>query len=105
MASHVAGNNFIDPVTPAEILTEVFLRPFHLSVAEAAARMNIPRDRLAKIVAGSRAITPDTAMRLAKLFGTSEEFWLNLQARYDLRREHQAPHPDIDAIERIAMPA
>jgi addiction module HigA family antidote len=74
-------------VHPGEILLEEFLRPADLTQVEAARRMGIPLNRLNEIVRGRRAITADTALRLAALFKMTPEFWMNLQAAWDL---HQA---------------
>jgi addiction module HigA family antidote len=77
----------LPPVHPGEILLEEFLRPLGLSQYRLAKGMSVPARRINQIVRGSRAITADTALRLARYFGTSERFWLNLQARYDLETE------------------
>jgi addiction module HigA family antidote len=74
-------------IRPGEILLEEFLRPAALSQVEAARRMGIPLNRLNEIVRGRRAITADTALRLAALFKISPEFWMNLQTSWD---RHQA---------------
>ena len=75
------------PVHPGEVLLEEFLRPFGLSQYRLAKEVSVPARRINEIVRGSRAISADTALRLARYFGTSERFWLNLQARYDLEIE------------------
>ncbi len=75
------------PVHPGEVLLEEFLRPFGLSQYRLAKEVSVPARRINEIVRGSRAITADTALRLARYFGTSERFWLNLQSRYDLEIE------------------
>ena len=75
------------PVHPGEILLEEFLRPFGLSQYRLAKEVSVPARCINEIVRGSRAISADTALRLARYFGTSERFWLNLQARYDLEIE------------------
>ena len=72
------------PVHPGEILLEEFLVPMKLSQYRLAKDIGVAARRINEIVHGSRAITADTALRLAKYFGTSERFWMNLQARYDL---------------------
>lgn len=74
-------------IRPGEILIEEFLKPAALSQVEAARRMGIPLNRLNEIIRGRRAITADTALRLAALFKMSPEFWMNLQTSWDL---HQA---------------
>lgn len=77
----------LDPIHPGEILREEFLGPLALSQHQLAKDLNIPPRRINEIVRGRRSITADTALRLSRYFGTSERFWLNLQARYDLERE------------------
>lgn len=72
------------PFTPGEILQEEFLGPAGLTQGELARLMGVPRRRVNEIIRGRRAVTPDTAMRLAKVFKTSPEYWLNLQMRLDL---------------------
>jgi addiction module HigA family antidote len=74
-------------VHPGEILLEEFLKPGTLTQVEAARRMGIPLNRLNEVVRGRRAITADTALRLAALFKMTPEFWMTLQASWDL---HQA---------------
>jgi addiction module HigA family antidote len=74
-------------VTPGEILCEEFLRPLAISQYRLAKAITVPPRRINEIVHGKRAITADTALRLARYFGTSERFWLNLQARHDLEVE------------------
>lgn len=72
------------PVHPGEILMEEFLRPAGLSQYRLARDVSVPPRRINEIVLGKRALTADTALRLARYFGTSEQFWMNLQGRYDL---------------------
>ncbi|MGE0717989.1 MAG: HigA family addiction module antitoxin [Alphaproteobacteria bacterium] len=69
---------------PGEILREDFLVPMGVSVYALARAISVSRSRVNEIVRGERAITPETALRLARYFGTSAELWTNLQARYDL---------------------
>ena len=75
------------PVHPGEVLLEEFLQPLRLSQYRLAKDVSVPARRINEIVRGTRAVTPDTALRLARYFGMSERFWLNLQARYDLEVE------------------
>ncbi|WP_432736458.1 HigA family addiction module antitoxin [Maridesulfovibrio sp. FT414] len=72
------------PIHPGEILLEEFMEPYELSRNKLAAALCIPAQRIGQIVKGQRAITVDTALRLAKFFETTPQFWLNLQLRYDL---------------------
>jgi addiction module HigA family antidote len=71
-------------VHPGEILRDDFLKPMKISVYSLAQVIKVPRSRVNDIVLGRRGITVDTAFRLARYFGTSPEFWINLQARHDL---------------------
>ena len=82
--SDVRSGRRLPPVHPGEILRDEFLTPMGISVYELANAIKVPRSRTNDIVLGRRAITTDTAMRLGRYFGTSPEFWINLQARYDL---------------------
>ena len=74
-------------VHPGEVLRVDFLEPFGLSQYRLAKETRVPPRRINEIVLGKRGITADTALRLARFFGTSERFWLNLQVRYDLEME------------------
>jgi antitoxin HigA-1 len=69
---------------PGEILNEEFLRPLSLTPNALALALRVPSNRIYAIIEGERGITPDTALRLGRYFGTSAEFWLNLQSHYDL---------------------
>lgn len=75
------------PIHPGEVLLGDFLEPLGLSQYRLAHGISVPPRRINEIVHGTRAVSADTALRLARFFGTSEEFWLNLQARYDLEVE------------------
>ena len=77
----------LPPVHPGEILQEEYLEPLGISQYRLAKDISVPPRRINEIVHGTRSITADTALRLARYFGTSERFWLNLQARYDLEAE------------------
>jgi antitoxin HigA-1 len=77
----------LPPIHPGEILLEEFLSPLGLSQHRLAKDTSVPPRRINEIVRGSRSISADTALRLARYFGTSDRFWLNLQARYDLEVE------------------
>ena len=77
----------VAPIHPGEILNEEFLKPLGISQYRLAKAINVPPRRINEIVHRSRAISADTALRLARHFGTTERFWLNLQCRYDLEVE------------------
>ncbi len=74
----------LKPIHPGEILREEFMAPLNLSQNRLALDLRVPADRINKIVREERAISPDTALRLARYFETTPEFWMNLQTRYDL---------------------
>lgn len=74
----------LQPVHPGEILLEEFLRPMGISQYRLALDISVPPRRINEIVHGKRSVSADTALRLARYFGTSERFWLNLQAQFDL---------------------
>ncbi len=73
------------PVHPGEVLYEDFIVPAGITIHRLALDLRVPANRIAEIVKGERAITPDTALRLARYLGTTAQFWLNLQSRYDLQ--------------------
>ncbi|HKZ57427.1 MAG TPA: HigA family addiction module antitoxin [Thermodesulfovibrionales bacterium] len=74
----------LHPIHPGEVLFEEFLKPMGISQNRLALNIGVPPRRINEIVLGKRGISADTALRLAKFFGTSAEFWLGLQAQYDL---------------------
>ena len=74
----------LSPVHPGEVLLEEFLKPLGLSQYRLAKDISVPPRRINEIVHGTRAVSANTALRLARYFGMSERFWLNLQAQYDL---------------------
>lgn len=73
------------PIPPGDILRDEFLEPLSLTQEQLARAIDVPQSRVSGIIRGSRAITADTALRLARYFGTSAEFWMNLQSEYALR--------------------
>lgn len=74
----------LPPTHPGEVLQEEFLTPLGISQYRLAKDLTVPPRRINEIVHGTRGVSADTALRLARHFGTSEQFWLNLQSRYDL---------------------
>ena len=74
----------LTPIHPGEVLQADFLEPLQLSQYRLAQDLSVPPRRINEIVHGKRSISADTALRLARFFGTTERFWLNLQARFDL---------------------
>jgi addiction module HigA family antidote len=91
----------LKPVHPGEILSEDFMKPNRLSMNRLALDLRVPVTRVADIVAERRGITPDTALRLARYFKTTPQFWLNLQTRYDLEL---AEDEKLARIERDVQP-
>jgi addiction module HigA family antidote len=84
----------LDLIPPGEILLEEFMRPLGISQNRLASDIDVPVSRVAGIVKGTRAITADTALRLAEYFGTSPEMWMNLQAGYDMRVARRTYWPE-----------
>jgi addiction module HigA family antidote len=87
------------PTHPGEMLREEFLEPLHISQRDLANAIHVPYQRVNEIVNQKRGITPGTALRLAKFFGVSAEFWLNLQVRWDLYRAQTNEGKELEAIE------
>lgn len=83
---------------PGEILREEFLVPLGLSARNLAEDLHVPTNRLTEIIRGNRSVTADTAQRLARRFGTTPQFWMNLQTNHDLSRA--AAENDYSAIKR-----
>jgi len=75
----------LPPIHPGEILSEEFLKPIGMSMNKLADELHVPANRITQIVEGRRSITGETALRLARYFGTSAEFWLGMQKDYDLQ--------------------
>ena len=89
-------------VTPGEILAEEFLAPLGISEYRVAKEIGVPPRRINEIVHGLRAMTPDTASRLARYFGTTPHFWINLQTDYELRKlEREGSLPPINRSEKL----
>jgi addiction module HigA family antidote len=91
----------MDSVPPGEILLKEFLVPLGVSQYRLAKAINVPARRINEIVHGQRRISADTALRLSRFFGTSERFWLNLQARYDLEIEKHRLGTELASIEPL----
>lgn len=79
----------VPPIHPGEVLVEEFLNPMGITQYRLAKDINVDPRRINEIVQGKRAITADTALRLSRYFGTSERFWMNLQARHDLEIQRE----------------
>ena len=91
----------IAPIHPGEILMEEFLEPLEVSQNRLAVAIGVPPRRINEIVHGKRRITADTALRLARYFGTTDRFWLNLQTYYDLEVEKDQLNNTLDQIEPL----
>jgi len=84
------------PVAPGEILAEEFMSPNGLNANRVALALRVPATRVAEIVNGQRAISPDTAIRLGRYFNTSAKFWMNLQSNYELRKWEDRIRPEVE---------
>jgi addiction module HigA family antidote len=88
----------LDPVHPGEILREEFLVPLGMSAYALATHLRVPRTRIERLVREETAVTADTALRLARYFGTTPDFWLGIQAQFDVETARQELDKDIAAI-------
>lgn len=95
------STNKIPAVHPGEVLLEDYLKPVGISQSQLAMSMRVPSGRISEIVQGKRSITAETALRLARAIGTTPGFWMNLQAKYDLRVTEAALG---DKLEREVIP-
>jgi antitoxin HigA-1 len=98
----MAADTVMAPVHPGEILQEEFLTPLAVSQYRLAKEIGVPARRINEIVHGQRRISADTALRLARFFGTSERFWINLQARYDLEVEKDRLGDTLEGINPLS---
>jgi len=89
-------------IHPGEILLEEFLKPMDISQNRLARAMGVPPRRINEIVHRKRAVTADTAIRLALALGTSEQFWMGLQADFDLEEARKSVQKELDEIEHVA---
>ena len=89
-------------IHPGEVLLEEFLKPLDISQNKLARAMGVPPRRINEIVHGKRAVTADTAIRLSRALGTSEQFWMGLQADYDLEEARKAAQNELKKVENIA---
>lgn len=88
-----------EPIHPGEMLLEEFLVPMSITQRELALAIRVPYQRINEIINKRRGITPSTALRLAKYFRVSEDFWMNLQIRWDLYRAKQSEETELKSIE------
>ena len=92
------------PTHPGEMLREEFLIPMNLTQKELADSIQVPYQRINEIVSGKRGVTPSTALRLAKYFGMSADFWLNLQIKFDLYLVQKKEKQVLERIRQMANP-
>jgi addiction module HigA family antidote len=92
-----------EPTHPGEMLLEEFLKPMELSQRDLAEGIRVPYQRVNELVNGRRGVTPSTALRLAKFLGTSAEYWMNLQLRWDLYQAIHSEESDISRIKRFKL--
>lgn len=92
-----------DPVHPGEVLMEDFIEAFGITQNKLAVSIGVPPRRINEIVHGKRAITADTALRLGRYFGIDPQFWLNLQAHYELELARDRVSEQIEAITPLAV--
>lgn len=98
----MSNKDFLDPITPGEILREDFMEPMNISMNQLSRDLAVPPNRISEIINCKRSISADTALRLERYFGVEAQFWLNLQSEYDLRIMKRKIGPD---IERRIIPA
>lgn len=91
----------IENIHPGEILIEEFLKPLKISAYRLSKEINIPQTRLSEIIHGRRRVTADSALRLAKFFGNSAQFWLGLQNDYDLEEESRSKEKELNKIQEF----
>jgi addiction module HigA family antidote len=88
----------LPPIHPGEILREEYLVPLHMSAGALAKKLHVPRTRIERLATEQAPVTTDTALRLAKFFRTTPEFWMNMQASYDLKTTAPAMEKELAAI-------
>ena len=93
----------IDPIHPGEILSEDFLIPMEITAYKLAKGTMIDQTRISEIIRGKRSITVDTALRLSKFFGTTPEFWINIQTQFDLETKREELAEDLSKIQTFHL--
>lgn len=91
------------PTHPGEMLLEEFLKPLGLTQKDLADAIHVPYQRVNEIINGRRGVTPSTALRLAKYFGNTPDFWMSLQLRYELYEAKQAERDEINRIQSLKI--
>ncbi|HEX7139620.1 MAG TPA: HigA family addiction module antitoxin [Vicinamibacterales bacterium] len=106
-SSTTTNGSKLPPVHPGEVLAEEFLKPMGVSQYRLAKEISVPPRRINEIVMRKRSVTADTALRLGRYFGTSEQFWLNLQSEYDLdvQRDRLGNRLEAEVIQFIPPPS
>ncbi len=94
-------NPIMSPIHPGEVLMQEYLEPLSITQHRLAVAIGVPPRRINEIVHGKRRISTDTALRLARYFGTTERFWMNLQDRYDLEVERDRLGPALQEIQPL----
>jgi addiction module HigA family antidote len=92
-------NKVREPITPGEILRTEFLEPLGITQYRLAQATGLSQTRIGEIVRGKRRITTETGLRLSRALGLSERFWINVQADYDIEREHDTHEDDLNRVE------
>lgn len=93
-------NNQLPNIHPGVILKTEFLQPMNITAYRLAKEINIPQTRISEIIHGKRSVTADTAIRFSRFFGTTPEFWLNLQNLYDLEEEKKKHSVEFEMIKQ-----
>ncbi len=105
MSRSQTTTDMLPNIHPGEVLNEEFLVPMNISAYRLAKELSIPQTRISEIIRGRRAITADTAMRLSHFFGTTPEFWLNLQNSYDLEKIKRDKAEEFERIRKYEASA
>lgn len=92
------NETLLPPIHPGEVLREEFLKPMGLSAGKVASATGVPRTRIERLANEQVDLTPDTALRLARYFGTTPEFWMNLESRYALDRASDSLGEELERI-------
>jgi addiction module HigA family antidote len=95
--------NRLKNIHPGKVLLEEFLKPMSISAYRLAKDIGVPKTRIAQIIKGRRRITPDTALRLSKFFGTTPQLWLGLQNDYDLEEQAKLIGESLEEIKRVSV--
>ncbi len=103
MLKSLTTTKTLNNVHPGEVLREEFLLPMNISAYSLAKEIKIPQSRISAIIKCKRAVTADTAIRLSRFFGTTPDFWLNLQSMYDIEEEERKKSEVFDSIKKYAV--